>query len=121
VRSLPEYDGRRLARDGGVVVVTFNYRLDVPLVFGDLDRGRPAMLIGETPSPEAEALSARMRAAWVSFAAHGERGWPAYDTGQRLVQLFDTRPAATAYPEESSRLIWQSHPLPVLPLSPAVR
>jgi para-nitrobenzyl esterase len=90
--------------------------LDVPLVFGNLDRGRPAMLIGETPSPEAEALSARMRAAWVSFAADGDPGWPAYDTDQRLVQLFDTRPAVTAYPEESSRLIWQSYTFPVLPL-----
>jgi hypothetical protein len=28
----------------------------------------------------------------------------------------DTRPAVTAYPEESSRLIWQSHTFPVLPL-----
>ena len=90
--------------------------LDVPLVFGNLDRGQPAMLIGETPSPEAEALSARMRAAWVSFAADGDPGWPAYDSGQRLVQLFDTRPVVTAYPEEPSRLIWQSHTFPVLPL-----
>ena len=43
--------------------------LDVPLVFGNLDRGQPAMLIGDGPSPEAEALSARMRAAWTAFAA----------------------------------------------------
>ncbi|MET7852822.1 carboxylesterase family protein [Streptomyces avermitilis] len=90
--------------------------LDVPLVFGNLDRGRPAMLIGEAPSPEAEALSARMRAAWASFSAHGDPGWPAYDTDQRLVQRFDTRPVVTAYPEESSRLIWQSHTFPALPL-----
>ena len=27
--SLPEYDGGRLARDGGVVVVTFNYRVGI--------------------------------------------------------------------------------------------
>lgn len=90
--------------------------LDVPLVFGNLDRGRPAMLIGEAPSPEAEALSARMRAAWTSFAAHGDPGWPAYDTEQRLVQVFDTRPAVSAYPEEASRLIWRDHTFPVLPL-----
>ncbi|GAB1688559.1 carboxylesterase/lipase family protein [Krasilnikovia sp. M28-CT-15] len=90
--------------------------LDVPLVFGNLDRGQPAMLIGGTPSPEAEALSARMRAAWACFAAHGDPGWPAYDTDQRLVQLFETQPAVTAYPQESSRLIWQSHTFPVLPL-----
>lgn len=90
--------------------------LDVPLVFGNLDRGRPAMLIGETPSPEAEALSARMRAAWTSFAAHGDPGWPAYDTEQRLVQRYDARSTVTAYPEESSRLIWQNHTFPALPL-----
>ncbi|MET1008396.1 MAG: carboxylesterase/lipase family protein, partial [Propionibacteriaceae bacterium] len=83
--------------------------LDVPLVFGNLDRGQPAMLIGQTPSPEAEAISARMRGAWTSFATHGDPGWPAYDTDRRLVQIFDHEPVVTAYPEEASRLIWQSH------------
>jgi para-nitrobenzyl esterase len=90
--------------------------LDVPLVFGNLDRGQPAMLIGEPPSPEAEALSAEMRAAWTSFAAHGDPGWPAYDTARRLVQCFDTRSAVIAYPEERSRLIWQDHTFAPLPL-----
>lgn len=90
--------------------------LDVPLVFGNLDRGQPALLIGESPSPEAEALSAHMRAAWTAFATHGDPGWPAYDTEQRLVQLFDASPAVTAYPEETSRLIWQDHTFPALPL-----
>jgi para-nitrobenzyl esterase len=90
--------------------------LDVPLVFGNLDRGRPAMLIGEPPYPEAEALSARMRGAWAAFAAHGDPGWPAYGPDQRLVQLFDTQPGVTAYPEEPSRLIWRSHAFPALGL-----
>jgi para-nitrobenzyl esterase len=89
--------------------------LDVPLVFGSLDRGQPAMLIGE-PSLEAEALSARMRAAWASFAANGDPGWPAYDSDRRLAQRFDTESAVTAYPEEASRRIWQSHIFPALPL-----
>ncbi|GAA3115972.1 carboxylesterase/lipase family protein [Streptomyces rectiviolaceus] len=90
--------------------------LDVPLVFGNLDRGQPAALIGEGPPPEAEALSARMRGAWTAFAAHGDPGWPAYDTERRLVQVFGTRSAVTAYPEESSRRIWRDHTFPVLPL-----
>jgi len=90
--------------------------LDVPLVFGNLSGSGPAMLIGEGPSAEAEALSSRMRAAWTAFAAHGDPGWPAYDTGQRLVQVFDARPTVTAYPEEASRLIWQDHTFSVLPL-----
>ena len=90
--------------------------LDVPLVFGNLDRGQPAALIGAGPPAEAEALSAGMRAAWTAFAAHGDPGWPGYDAAQRRVQLFDTRPVVTAYPEETSRLIWQDHVFPVLPL-----
>ncbi len=90
--------------------------LDVPLVFGNLDLGQPAILIGEERSAEAEALSARMRAAWVSFAAHGDPGWPAYDLDQRIVQLFDSQSDAAAYPEERSRAIWQSHSFRALPL-----
>ncbi|MEV8014940.1 carboxylesterase family protein [Streptomyces sp. NPDC086554] len=103
--------------------------LDVPLVFGNLDRGQPAVLIGggEGPVPEAEALSARMRAAWTAFAAHGDPGWPAYDTGRRLAMVFGprsaittrpgTRSEITTYPEEASRLIWQDHAFPVVPLT----
>ncbi|MFF8837432.1 carboxylesterase/lipase family protein [Streptomyces sp. NPDC015130] len=90
--------------------------LDVPLVFGNLDRGRTAALIGEGPSVEAEELSARMRAAWTAFAAHGDPGWPAYDTRRRLVRLFDVRPGVAAYPEEASRLLWQDHTFRALPL-----
>ncbi|MFC9295102.1 carboxylesterase/lipase family protein [Streptomyces sp. NPDC057011] len=90
--------------------------LDGPLVFGNLDRGQPAMLIGQDPSPEAEDLSARMRAAWTAFATHGDPGWPAYDTGQRSVRLFTTPPTLAPYPEEASRLIWQDHTFPALPL-----
>jgi para-nitrobenzyl esterase len=91
--------------------------LDVPLVFGNLGQGQPAMLIGETPTPEAESLSAHMRASWTAFATHGDPGWPAYDAAQRLVKLFDTHPAVTAYPEETSRRIWQDHTFPLLSLT----
>jgi para-nitrobenzyl esterase len=58
-----------------------------------------------------------MRAAWVSFASDGDPGWPAYETGQRLVQRFDTEPEVTADPEGASRLIWQDYTWPVLPLT----
>jgi para-nitrobenzyl esterase len=91
--------------------------LDVPLVFGNLDRGQPALLIGDGPNVEAEALSARMRAGWVAFAADGDPGWVAYDSGQRLVQIFDTRPRIALYPEEASRLIWQDHAFAALALT----
>ncbi|MFF3068984.1 carboxylesterase/lipase family protein [Kitasatospora sp. NPDC057904] len=90
--------------------------LDVPLVFGNLDRGQPALLLGETASPEAEAVSAGLRAAWTSFATHGDPGWPPYDAEQRLARQFDTTPAVVPYPEETSRRIWQDHTFAALPL-----
>jgi para-nitrobenzyl esterase len=92
--------------------------LDVPLVFGNLDRGQPAALIGDGPSPEAEALSAQMRAAWTRFAVDGDPGWPAYDSEQRLAQVYDAQPKVAPYPEETSRLVWQHHTFgPLTPLS----
>jgi para-nitrobenzyl esterase len=88
--------------------------LDVPLVFGNLTSGQPAMLIGGKPA--AEELSARMRAAWTGFAASGDPGWPEYDAVQRLTQIFDRQPVVTGYPEETSRLVWQDHRFDALPL-----
>jgi para-nitrobenzyl esterase len=89
--------------------------LDVPLVFGNLSSGQPALLIGDSASGEAEALSARIRIAWTAFATDGDPGWPTYDD-QRLVQLLDTQPTVTTYPEEASRLLWQHHTFLALPL-----
>jgi para-nitrobenzyl esterase len=90
--------------------------LDVPLVFGNLASGQPAVLIGKGPPPEAEAVSAQMRAAWTAFATHGDPGWPAYDPERRLTRIFDAQPSVTAYPEEVSRLLWQDHPFVAMPL-----
>ncbi|MCM3886860.1 carboxylesterase/lipase family protein [Frankia sp. R82] len=90
--------------------------LDVPLVFGNLSSGQPAMLLGEVPSAQAVALSARMRAAWTTFAAQGDPGWPAYDPDRRRTQIFDASPEVAAYPEEKSRLIWLTHSFSILPL-----
>ncbi|WP_328868921.1 carboxylesterase family protein [Streptomyces sp. NBC_00287] len=90
--------------------------LDVPLTFGVYE-GLGAMLIGPTPSPETETLSARIRSAWTAFATTGDPGWPAYDTEQRLVQLLDTEPTVTAYPEEASRRLWEGHTFTTLPLT----
>ncbi|MCT9933909.1 hypothetical protein N5079_27220 [Planotetraspora sp. A-T 1434] len=94
--------------------------LDVPLVFGNLSSGQPAMLIGDPPSPMAEELSAQIRRAWTAFAAHGDSGWPPYNADHRLGQLFDTPSMVTAYPEETSRLLWQGPHLPGAPAARAV-
>lgn len=81
--------------------------LDVPLVFGNLTAGQPALLLGG-PSAEAVELSALMRSAWVGFATTGDPGWPGFDTG--AVRLFDLPPRTTAYPEQVSREIWTDPP-----------
>ncbi len=81
--------------------------LDVPLVFGNLVLGQPAMLIG-VPTPEAVALSGQMQSAWTAFAATGDPGWPAYDTGS--IRVFDVEPTVTAYPHLVSRQIWSDPP-----------
>jgi para-nitrobenzyl esterase len=81
--------------------------LDVPLVFGNLTSGQPAVLLGDQPGADAVALSARMRAAWTSFATSGDPGWPAYAPGERLTQVFDVSDAVVTYPEQRSYRIWQ--------------
>ena len=91
--------------------------LDGPLAFGNLDEGFAARLIGPPPYPAAEEVSAQFRTAWTSFAATGDPGWPAYDQAERLTRVFDLPAAVTAYPEETSRRLWQDHappqPLPL--------
>ncbi|MFI9380792.1 carboxylesterase/lipase family protein [Kutzneria sp. NPDC052558] len=92
--------------------------LDVPLTFGELDTyaGMPFDLFGSEPSAEAQALSAWIRSAWISFASTGFPGWPAYDPEQRLTQILDDEVTTSAYPEEESRRLWAGHTFDVLPL-----
>jgi para-nitrobenzyl esterase len=88
----------------------------VPLVFGTLDRGQPAALIGDPPSAEAVAVSAEMRSAWTRFATHGDPGWPGYELRERLVQVFDAESLVTADPQSVSRRIWADHAFEALGL-----
>ena len=82
--------------------------LDVPLVFGNLAAGQPAMLIGDPDNPEAIALSEQLRIAWIAFATYGDPGWPGFDTG--ATRVFDVEPTTGPYPETTSRQIWQEPP-----------
>jgi para-nitrobenzyl esterase len=90
--------------------------LDVPLIFGNLTAGQPAVLLGHPPGAEAIALSAEMRSAWTRFAGDGDPGWPAYDVARRLTRVFGRRPGVMPYPEEKSRVIWAGHSFAPLPL-----
>jgi para-nitrobenzyl esterase len=90
--------------------------LDGPLLFGTYDAHLGPVAIGPEHIAEAQVLTSQMRTAWTSFAATGDPGWPAFDAEQRLTRIFDTEPSVTAYPEETSRRLWQSHPFEALPL-----
>ena len=81
--------------------------LDVPLVFGNLGLGQPAMLIGAV-TEEAKALSEQMQSAWIAFATSGDPGWPAYNTGS--TRVFDVQPTVGSYPHLLSRRIWSEPP-----------
>ena len=83
--------------------------LGLPLTFGNLTAGAAAFLIGDPPPPEAAGLTTRVRAAWTSFAATGDPGWPAYDSSERLTWIIDTEPTVKPYPEETSRRLWADH------------
>ena len=56
------------------------------------------------------------RTAWTAFAATGDPGWLLCDTKRRLVQIFDSDPVVSSYPEETSRRLWQDHRFQALPL-----
>jgi para-nitrobenzyl esterase len=81
---------------------------DVPLVFGNFRGGSANLTYVDPPSAETEVLGVRMRAAWTSFARTGDPGWAAFTAAERLTQIYDVDPATVPYPEEASRLLWES-------------
>ncbi|GHI06832.1 carboxylesterase [Streptomyces cellostaticus] len=106
------------ATPGNSGVLGACHGLDIPLLFGTFHADLGVLLFAGVDIPaEAQELSARFRRSWTAFARTGDPGWPAYDTGERLVQVLDTEPTVTAYPRETSRRIWEGYeflPLPLL-------
>lgn len=86
------------------------HAVDLPLVFGNTDDPSARMLLGDTPDPGFEPLSARMRTAWTTFATTGDPGWPPYGPDTRLTRVWDTPPTVTPDPEAAARIIWEGHP-----------
>jgi para-nitrobenzyl esterase len=83
--------------------------LDVPLVFGAYGEGLSALLTGPEPPADFVALGDTMRREWVTFAASGNPGWPAYGTEHRTTRVYDLQPDVLSYPEETSMHLWQRH------------
>ncbi|MFF5183764.1 carboxylesterase/lipase family protein [Streptomyces sp. NPDC000345] len=91
--------------------------LDIPLLFGTYDADLGNLLFaGVEVTAEARALTSQFQTSWASFARTGDPGWPAYDTDGRLVRVLDVEPRTTAYPEETSRRLWEGYDFAPLPL-----
>ncbi|HET7533619.1 MAG TPA: carboxylesterase/lipase family protein [Nocardioidaceae bacterium] len=80
--------------------------LEVPFVFDSLggDARLFGPLLGEDPP---QALADTMHAAWVSFAARGDPGWPRYDLGRRATMRFDTTSQVVDDPRAWERALWE--------------
>jgi carboxylesterase type B len=81
------------------------HALEIPFVFDTLDTDsalfRP--LLGTNPPHE---LARFMHAAWVSFATHGDPGWPEYDLRRRATVRLDTPTEVIDDPRSWERALW---------------
>jgi para-nitrobenzyl esterase len=80
------------------------HALEIPFVFGAVHRPIIAAIAGG--GPDAEALSAQMQAAWISFARSGDPAhegigaWPAWDPQRRATMVFDRSSGAVDAPRD---------------------
>ncbi|GAA2350386.1 carboxylesterase family protein [Saccharopolyspora halophila] len=102
---LYEFTWESPQRDGALGAC---HGLDIPFAFGNSDGDLIKALIGDTPA-EFDELSGAVREAWVSFAATGDPGWPAYQRSDRKTRIFDTPVDVVEDPIASSREIWSAH------------
>jgi carboxylesterase type B len=79
--------------------------VEVPFVFGTLDKHSRLFgpLLGADPPQE---LADAMHAAWVSFAATGDPGWPDYDLERRATMLFNIDSSLVYDPRAWERELW---------------
>jgi carboxylesterase type B len=68
------------------------HALELPFVFDALEAFVAAMPPEENPAgtEPPQELADTMHRAWLDFAAHGDPGWPRYDTIHRTTMRFDT-------------------------------
>ena len=80
------------------------HALEIPFVFDTLAASGSEALGGDAAP---QALADVMHRAWVDFVSTGEPGWPTYDVGDRLVQVFGTLTAVTPDPRGAQRQVWE--------------
>ncbi len=80
------------------------HALELPFVFDNLHQDENKGLAGPAaPQSVADA----MHAAWVSFATHGDPGWPRYDLTQRATMRFDIVSEVVDDPHSVARMFWE--------------
>ncbi len=84
-----------------------HHGLDVPFTFGIVEDGLGKSMFGGEIPPDFEQLSGELRKAWVSFAATGDPGWPAYTVADRSARVWNVPSTVVADPIKVSREIWQ--------------
>ncbi|MGA0599397.1 carboxylesterase/lipase family protein [Caulobacter sp. KR2-114] len=88
------------------------HTLDIPLVFGNLDK--PGALTGT--ASDARAASAAMSRAFISLARHGDPAadggppWPHYDLARRATMIFDAVSRVADDPRGEERRLFEAVP-----------
>ena len=80
------------------------HALEVPFVFDTLAAPGSEATVGAAPPQE---LADVVHRAWVDFATTGDPGWPAYDLGERPVQVFGTVTGVAPDPRGEQRRLWE--------------
>ena len=80
--------------------------LEIPFVFDSVSKDATLFgpMLADHPPQE---LAKTMHSAWVSFAANGDPGWPAYDLVRRATMRFDTTSQVVDDPRSWERALWE--------------
>ena len=79
------------------------HSVEIPFVFDTLGLGTEPLL-GSAPP---QSLATAMHAAWVTFAARGDCGWPKYDPARRPTMRFDTKSEVVDDPLAVELALWR--------------
>jgi para-nitrobenzyl esterase len=88
------------------------HAVDVPFVFGTLDKPGMDAFVGNTA--EARELATKVQGAWLTFARTGDPGhgglpdWPSYDTDRRATMLLGETCRVEDDPRAAERRAWDA-------------